>query len=277
MFKNKYYQLIWLFKKIIKKLFKRQKFIYKTVPKNTVEDHLSEKNPTTQIMDISGNDYRHYLFQDLLKNYGKNYFENKKVLEIGPRDGEDTLRLDTLKPSHISLIDLPIIQDETHHSNYYWENYMKENLKKLKTPYDFFLNNFHYMSNKELKDLGKFDLVWFTGILYHNPEQLRLLKKIFKILNDGGVVVIETAITRNWKISNQTAIEIVADGQYHFPTKKGLLQMLKMVGFSEVLISNCYDYENYNKKNIRLALTAKKLSSDTEGKYRNIYNYGEAT
>ena len=35
--------------------------------------------------------------------------------------------------------------------------------------------------------------------------------------------------------------------------------MLKMVGFSEILISNCYDYENYNKKNIRIALTAKKL------------------
>ena len=111
MIKNKYYQLIWIFKKIIKKLFKRQNFIYKTVPKNTVEDHLSRKNPTTQIMDISGNDYRYFLFQDLVKNYGKTYFENKKILEIGPRDGEDTLRLDTLKASHISLIDLPIIQN----------------------------------------------------------------------------------------------------------------------------------------------------------------------
>ena len=60
-------------------------------------------NPTTQIMDISGNDYRHFLFQDLVKNYGI-IFKNKKILEIGPRDGEDTLRLDTLNPSHNNLI-----------------------------------------------------------------------------------------------------------------------------------------------------------------------------
>ena len=46
-----------------KKLFKRHKFIYKTEPKNTVEEHLSENNPTTQIMDISGNDYRYFLFK----------------------------------------------------------------------------------------------------------------------------------------------------------------------------------------------------------------------
>ena len=277
MIKNKYYQAIWLCKKIIKKILKKQNFIYNTKPKITVEEHLLDKNPTTQIMDISGNDYRHFLFQDLVKNYGITYFKNKKILEIGPRDGEDTLRLDTLNPSHISLIDLPIIQSEAHHSNYYWENYMKENLKKLKSPYEFYFNNFHYMSIKELEALGKFDLIWFTGILYHNPEQLRLLKKIYKLLNNEGIVVIETATSRNWKLTNQVAIEIVADGQYHFPTRKGLLQMLKMVGFSEILISNCYDYENYNKKNIRIALTAKKLGSESEGKYRGFYNYGEST
>ena len=36
------------------------------------------------------------------------------------------------------------------------------------------------MSNSEYNSLGKFDLIWCTGVLYHNPEQLRMLKKIIQ-------------------------------------------------------------------------------------------------
>ena len=38
--------------------------------------------------------YRHYLFNELVQGYPDRYFEGKRVLEIGPRDGEDTFRLD---------------------------------------------------------------------------------------------------------------------------------------------------------------------------------------
>ena len=44
-----------------KKILKNKLYL-KTKPKITVEEHLLDKNPTTQIMDISGNDYRHFLF-----------------------------------------------------------------------------------------------------------------------------------------------------------------------------------------------------------------------
>ena len=33
-----------------------------------------------------------------------------------------------------------------------------------------------YMSDKEIKDLGKFKIIYCLGVLYHNPEQLRMLK-----------------------------------------------------------------------------------------------------
>ena len=49
-----------------------------------------------------------------------------------------------------------------------------------------------------------------------------MLKKFYNLLNYEGVLVLETATTRNNKLSKTTAIEIQAGGQYHFPTKKAL-------------------------------------------------------
>jgi hypothetical protein len=87
----------------------------------------------------------------------------------------------------------------------------------------------------------------------------------------------ETSTTRNTKLINQTAIEIEVQGQYHFPTRKAVHVLLKMVGFSEIYQSKCFNRENYNKNNIRLAVIAQKKKNDIEGVYRDGYLYGEAT
>src|SRR5690348_918763 len=50
-------------------------------------------------------DYRRLLFDDLqLRLHGKT---PRRILEIGPRDGEDTRRLVTLGAERIVLVDLP--------------------------------------------------------------------------------------------------------------------------------------------------------------------------
>ena len=55
---------------------------------------------------------------------------------------------------------------------------------------------------------GKFDLVYFTGVLYHNPEQLRFIQKLYDKLNYGGVLVFESATTRKRKFINENVVEI---------------------------------------------------------------------
>ena len=42
--------------------------------------------------------YRKYLYEELISYYGEDWFKNKNILEIGPRDGNDTERLTKLKP-----------------------------------------------------------------------------------------------------------------------------------------------------------------------------------
>ena len=51
--------------------------------------------------------YRKYLFDELCEIYGLEFFKNKRILEIGPKDGEDTFRLQSLNPSEIVMFDLP--------------------------------------------------------------------------------------------------------------------------------------------------------------------------
>ena len=61
--------------------------------------------------------YRKYLFQEVVDYYGKDYFSNKRFLEIGPKDGEDTKRLYSLNPKDYVLFDLP---DFLWHLVFYW-------------------------------------------------------------------------------------------------------------------------------------------------------------
>ena len=49
--------------------------------------------------------YREYLFLELM-NLHPETFKNKRILEIGPRDGLDTFRLETLNPEEIIIMDL---------------------------------------------------------------------------------------------------------------------------------------------------------------------------
>jgi len=256
MFKNLLNYFIWQLKKIPRKTYAKNKYI----------ETLNLRNP-----------YRVYLFEELKNMYGSDTFSNKRILEIGPKDGEDTLRLESLKPSSITLIDLPILKNQNHHLNEYYKEFLKPNLDKLNVSSNLIFANFNYLKKEEYAELGKFDLIWFTGVLYHNPEQLKMLKKLYNLLNEEGVLVMETSTTRNTKLMNHTAIEIEVEGQYHFPTRKAVHLLLKMVGFSEIHQSKCFNKENYNKNNIRLAVIAQKKKNDVEGVYRDGYLYGEAT
>ena len=53
--------------------------------------------------------------------------------------------------------------------------------------------------------------------------------------------------------------------------------MLRMVGFEETYESKCFNKENFNKNNIRMAVISKKNKTDSKKFYRSEYIFGEAT
>jgi len=198
--------------------------------------------------------YRKYLFEDLKKTFGEKYFANKRVLEIGPKDGEDTERILTLNPKEIVLFDLPDKSNEIKN----WESLIRKQDKLI-------IDNFMYQSSDDFNSLGKFDLIYFTGVLYHNPEQLRFLNKLYEKLNIGGVLVLETATIRNPFLRRLNIVQIWHPNTYrdtttisHLPSKIAITSWLEMVGFTNIRISNCYDEENYNIRANRMALIAEK-------------------
>lgn len=207
--------------------------------------------------------YRKYLFQEVVDYYGQDYFQNKRFLEIGPKDGEDTKRLYSLNPRDYVLFDLPDKSIEN-----------KKFQKTLQEGHELIIKNFLYLDKKEYDDLGKFDLIYFTGVLYHNPEQLRFIKKLYTKLNFGGVLVLESATTRNLLYKKKNIVQVFYPKTYrdtttitHLPSKKAIKSWLFMVGFSNVIDSKCYDPENYNVRNNRYACFAQKKENDNEAVY----------
>ena len=207
--------------------------------------------------------YRHYLFNELLNKYSTNHFEGKRVLEIGPRDGEDTFRLETLNPKEIIIFDLP---DKTE-NNLPW-------LNNLKVKHTFIEENFMYIDTTEFHKIGTFDLIYFTGVLYHNPEQLRFLQKLYEKLNNNGVLVLESATTRKFFLKKRNVVEILYPNTYretttitHLPSSSAIYSWLKMVGFNDIFISKCYLHENYIVKDKRFACIAEKKDTDSQEVY----------
>ena len=207
--------------------------------------------------------YRFYLFEELVKQFSKSYFNNTNILEIGPRDGLDTKRLESLNPAKITLIDLP----DKEEGNMEW-------LKDIKTQTEFITANILYMKRNELDNLGKFKLIYCTGVFYHNAEQLKLIKKLYDLLEDDGVLVFESSTIRNLFLRNLNVVQIWYPNTYrmtstitHLPSKKAILSWLKMVGFREIIISDCFKPRNLNLQKIRFAGFAIKKYEDRPGVY----------
>lgn len=183
-------------------------------------------------------DYRELLFKDLsTKLAGKRPL---RILEIGPRDGEDTKRLLSLNPDTLVLVDLP---DK--------EARVRAWLRELNaTNVELIVGNIMYDEN--CSDLEPFDVVWCTGVLYHNPEQLRMVKRLFDFTRMGGTLVIESATARRRQLRDQNCIEIwyglpkathsahhVSVNVTHLPSKRAILSWLGMVGFEGIQSSDC--------------------------------------
>ncbi len=226
-----------------------------------------------------GPDYRELLFQDLrAKLQGKRPL---RVLEIGPKDGEDTKRLLTLNPESLILVDLPDKEEQ-----------VRQWLAKLASPnIELIIANIMY--DEGCAALEPFDVVWCTGVLYHNPEQLRMIRRLFDFTRRGGVLVIESATARRPRLRDENCVEIwhgvskathsahhVSMNVTHLPSRRAIESWLGMVGFEDVRQSNCLHQVLRKLGRDRAAFIARRPEHEVKAAYYAIagldYQIGKA-
>jgi SAM-dependent methyltransferase len=163
-------------------------------------------------------------------------FRGRRILEIGPKHGEDTRLLATLQPSELVLLDLPEKEDLVGT----W-------IGEIGAPVRRVSGNLLYLPPAELAGLGRFDLVWCLGVLYHNVEQLRLLRKLFLLTETDGVAVVESATTRSRRLAGRNVVEVHWPERYrgqrtitHLPSRLAIRSWLEMVGYADVRIEDVY-------------------------------------
>jgi SAM-dependent methyltransferase len=218
---------------------------------------------------VSEPDYRQILFEELL-----DYLRGatvKRVLEIGPKDGLDTRRLLTLDPGQLVLIDLPRLEA----SNQAW-------LKQINSPKIQYLSA-NVMYSEEVQKLEPFDVVWCTGVLYHNPEQLRMVKKLYDLLKPGGVLALESATVRTSRLRNANCVEIIYPPSEafkrkyhismnitHLPSARAVESWMGMVGFQNIVLSSCHRKVARTLARARAAYIGTKPLAPKAGTYYSL-------
>jgi SAM-dependent methyltransferase len=214
-------------------------------------------------------DYRKLLFDDLKARLGGR--TPRRILEIGPKDGEDTRRLASLGAEKIVLIDLPNQQSRIEG----WLPTLGE------VSIELIVGNFMYDSS--FNSIEPFDLVWCTGVLYHNPEQLRFIRQLFDVTSPDGLLVIETATARRSATRNDNCVEIwfppnkslsrkkhLSVNVTHLPSARAVESWMEMIGFSEIQRSDCHRRVTRRLAADRVAFIAtRKVGIDT-GTYYGI-------
>lgn len=148
--------------------------------------------------------------------------QNKRVLDIGCRDGLFSFEAEKLGAQEVIGIDNDLSLGAVN----LLIPYLKSNIKMYE------LN----VLDLKPETFGLFDLVIFPGVLYHLRYPFWALKLIKDVLNDGGKLVIETAVFMD---DNQRAMlfcPIGSESPYEdtsctFFNMKGLSDTLSSLGF----------------------------------------------
>ena len=211
-------------------------------------------------------DYRLELFEEL-RAYREG-LRPRRILEIGPKDGLDSARLLGLEPERLILVDLPGREE----SNQAW-------LRTIASPAVEYVTA-NVMYSQSILRLPPFDLVWCTGVLYHNPEQLRMVRRLYELVEPGGVLVLESATTRHPRLRGENCVEIVfppseeLKKKYHIslnvthlPSALAVRSWLQMVGFTDVRLSRCHRAVSKALARARVAYLARRPLVGEESSY----------
>ncbi len=224
--------------------------------------------------------YRVHLFETLLSVAGPDSFRGGRILEVGPKDGLDSRRLDGLNPAELVMMELPEKRDLVAH----W-------LPDIESRNRYVEGNLLYLPSSDLADLGSFDLIWCTGVLYHNAEQLRFLGRLWHLLASDGYLALESATLRGPRsLRSGRFVEVHYPDTYretgsitHLPTAGAIEAWLRMVGFSQIQAAACYRDDERRLIGKRSAWICRKLPGDRPDAYYTgagtnpRYGFGESS
>jgi SAM-dependent methyltransferase len=206
-----------------------------------------------------------------------NDLRGKRVLEVGPKHGRDSLLLAGLQPTELVLIDLP-------EKNSRVGTWFPDVASRV--PARYIEGNLLYLPKSELRNLGAFDLVWCLGVLYHNAEQLRLLRRLYNLCNAGGTVVLESEIKGALPFTDPNVVDIYWPKQFHdvptithLPSRRAIASWMEMVGFSEVQYRNVLTRVSSRKRAVLTGI--RKADDESYVSYASsglnpLYRVGEA-
>lgn len=225
--------------------------------------------------------YRVALFEEFKRYNGGKNFTGEIVLEIGSRDGQDTERLLALNPQELQLVDLPGGNQDQ--QEWYKAISSDPRVKSV-------LGNFAY---DLLFENNTFSVIWCSGVLYHNTEQLRFLRLLYDALKPNGILVLESATTKTRKLKNLKVVEIlyppsektkknyhISSNVTHLPSKSAVRAWLEMVGFGEIFESKCHDAQSFFLGDHRAAFICRKstngITPSSPVEKQSAYLYGRS-
>jgi len=168
-------------------------------------------------------------------------FSGKKVLEVGPKFGFHSLWIDNnIKPSLLVLSEL-ISKKEC----------IEEWVGQIHCPHEIVYGDM--LVSECLHELGPFDLVFFTGVLYHNVEQLKMLSVLWNLTCEGGTLVMQSSVFDSLEPLIKLSWQPEQKGSYCYPSPKALLTMLAMTGWNDLTI-----FPDYRPNSKVILLTCKK-------------------
>jgi hypothetical protein len=222
--------------------------------------HMPEpvKKVARRLLGPPAKDYRGHLFDELVVRLaGK---RPARILEIGPKDGFDTARLLSLKPDQLLMIDLA---DKAANNDIWYPKLARPGVE---------LRYGNFMYEPWVEDLEPFDIVWCTGVLYHNPEQLRMIARLFDLTRLGGLMVLESATARRRFLGNENCVELwypppegatkkkyhISSNVTHLPSRKAIESWMSMVGFVDNRLSNAHRLQGRKLARTRAAFIAER-------------------
>lgn len=144
------------------------------------------------------------------------------VLEIGPKHGLHTRLIDVHGPRSITCVDLPSKRE-----------HVQPWMDKLTVPHEFTFSDF-----LRFKTDKKFGLIMFAGVLYHNVEQVRMLKKLRSMAKPECHMIFESSCTRTDEFRNKNVIEVHWPDRFRgvetiifMPSKSACKSMLEVAGW----------------------------------------------
>jgi SAM-dependent methyltransferase len=161
--------------------------------------------------------------QDLvMRNLRALELKGKRVLDIGCRDGLFSLEAERLGAAEVVGVD----------------NDVSTGWTEVVLPYLKSAVRMHGMNLYDLtpQTFGKFDVIVFAGVLYHLRYPVHALRLIKNLLNDGGTLLLETAILPAWERYQMLYCPTEADSPYEptsvtFFNQNGMRSTLASLGY----------------------------------------------